>query len=263
MSGALVVDTVEDWARRYVESRDLAHKLDPGEPPREWAKTPKEVRLPGPGRPSELEIRARSERSLRASQLREPKRRAQMIHTFLHHELQAAELMCWALLAFPETPASFRHGLLGICLDEIRHMHLYRDYLVERGLAYGSFPVRDWFWERTATCVNALEFVSLMGMGLEGGNLDHAARFAEAFAEAGDQDAAELQRVVSLEEIPHVRFATKWFREWSGGLDFDRWAESLVHPLTPSLFRGRELDFAARREAGFTDEVLARLDRVR
>lgn len=89
--------------------------------------------------------------------------------------------------------------------------------------------------------------------------MDHAARYGKAFATAGDEEAAELQRVVASEEIPHVRFATKWFREWSGGLDFDRWADSLVGPLTPALFRGRELDLASRREAGFTDEFLARL----
>lgn len=197
------------------------------------------------------------------SQLQDPKRRAQLIHTFLHHELQAAELMCWALLAFPESGTSFRRGLLGICLDEIRHMQMYRDYLVARGFAYGDFPVRDWFWQRTATCANALEFVALMGMGLEGGNLDHAARYGKAFTEVGDEDAAELQRIVAREEIPHVRFATKWFCEWSGGLDFDTWADSLVGPLTPALFRGREIDLAARREAGFTDEFLARLEQAR
>lgn len=257
------MNTIEDWARHYIESEELVYKLDPDMPPREWASTPTVVRLKGPGRPPELEIVARSKRSLRDSQLKDPRRRAQLIHTFLHHELQAAELMCWALLAFPETPASFRHGLLGICLDEIRHMHLYRDYLVERGFAYGSFPVRDWFWERTATCADALEFVSLMGMGLEGGNLDHTVRYGKAFTEVGDADAAELQRVVALEEIPHVRFATRWFREWSGGLDFDLWADNLVGPLTPSLFRGRELDLDSRRKAGFTDEFLARLEQAR
>jgi uncharacterized ferritin-like protein (DUF455 family) len=255
----IFVDTVEGWAQRYIQSEDLADKLDPEEPPREWAEEPGALRLTGPGRPKELDVQARSKRSLRPSQLQDPRRRAQLVHTFLHHELQAAELMCWALLAFPEAPVSFRRGLLGICLDEIRHMQMYRDYLVERGFDYGSFSVRDWFWERTATCATPLEFVALMGMGLEGGNLDHASRYTKAFAEAGDEAAAELQRVVALEEIPHVRFATKWFREWSGGLDFDRWADSLVGPLTPALFRGREIDFVARRQAGFTDEFLARL----
>ena len=52
--------------------------------------------------------------------IRVPKRRAELLHTFLHHELQAAELMCWAILAFPETPEAFRLGLLGVARDEIR-----------------------------------------------------------------------------------------------------------------------------------------------
>ena len=98
----ITVDTVEGWAQRYIQSDDLAHKLDPEPPPRGWAEEPGALRLTGPGRPKELDVQARPKRSLRPSQLQDPRRRAQLVHTFLHHELQAAELMCWALLAIPD-----------------------------------------------------------------------------------------------------------------------------------------------------------------
>jgi hypothetical protein len=41
---------------------------------------------------------------------RDPRRARRLVHTFLHHELQAAELMAWAILAFPEDARAFRAG---------------------------------------------------------------------------------------------------------------------------------------------------------
>ena len=59
-------------------------------PPARAARHPRAPKSPGP------------------EALRAPERRAALVHTFLHHELQAAELMCWAILAFPDTPEAFR-----------------------------------------------------------------------------------------------------------------------------------------------------------
>jgi hypothetical protein len=100
--------------------------------------------------------------------LRAPERRARIAHTFLHHELQAAELMCWAILAFPRSPEKFRLGLAKIACDEVRHMGMYADYLASLGFAFGDFPVRDWFWERVPSAETPAHFVATMGMGFEG-----------------------------------------------------------------------------------------------
>ncbi len=116
--------------------------------------------------------------------------------------------------------------------------------------------MRDWFWERVPTCREPVEFVALVGLGLEAGNLDHSERFVEWFTAAGDDDAAAIQRTVCREEVAHVRFAAKWFAHWTGGLEFDTWRRTLVAPLTPSLFRGRELNRPAREAAGMTAEFL-------
>src|SRR4051812_5047737 len=91
-------------------------------PPVPRAPGPPAARLPPPGPPAELRITARARKSPGPEAIRAPARRAELIHTFLHHELQAAELMCWAILAFPGTPEAFRLGLLGVARDEIRHM---------------------------------------------------------------------------------------------------------------------------------------------
>lgn len=250
---------IDDWAADYVDATVLDEKLAPPPPPKTFRTDAVPRRMEAPGRPLELDLVGRTKRSVSRGQMANPRKRAQLVHTFWHHELQAAELMCWAIVAFPNAPEPFRRGLLGICLDEIRHMGLYREHLERLGFGVGDFPVRDWFWQRVTSCETPLQFTALMGMGLEGGNLDHTKRFESWFEEVGDRQGAELQRVVGDEEVAHVQFAMKWFATWSEGGDFDSWRRQLVAPLTPSLMKGANLDDARRLRAGFSVEFLAEL----
>ncbi|MBK8980132.1 MAG: DUF455 family protein [Planctomycetes bacterium] len=249
-------ETVESWAEDFVRTEVLAHKLAPPPRPERWAIDPAPLRIAAPGRPPELTVVARAPRSLRRGELRDPQKRARLLHTFWHHELQAAELFAWAVLAFPAAPPAFRAGLLELLDDELRHMALYAERLAALGSAPGAFPVRDWFWMRVPQCSSPLQFVALLGLGLEGGNLDHAERFAEWLDAAGDPASAAVQRRVGREEISHVRFAARWFAHWEGALDFERWQRALVPPLTSRMFRGAQLARTARRAAGLDDAFL-------
>ena len=250
------MSTVEAWARAFVLSTDLADKLAPPPVPDDWDDAPSVCRLTSPGRPPELCAAPRARKTPGPDAMRSPLRRAELMHTFLHHELQAAELMAWALLAFPETPRAFRRGLLGVLADEVRHMQLYRRYLANLGFDYGSFAVRDWFWERVPACPTAAHFTALMGIGFEGGNLDHTRRFAARLRAVGDEEGALLTERVGKEEIPHVRFALAWFRKWAGGDTFAVWTSYLVPPLTPTVMRGTPIDRQGRIESGLSDTFI-------
>ncbi|MFT3927557.1 MAG: DUF455 family protein [Myxococcales bacterium] len=255
-------ESLEHWAHAYVVSTSLAYKFNPPALPTTFATTNTELRIERPGRPAELRVvwdKYKAPKSAHA--LTSPHKRAHLLHTFLHHELQAAELMCWAVLTFPDTPASFRRGLLSICQDEIRHMSLYSAHIERLGFRVGDFPVRDWFWERTPHARSAAGFVALMGIGFEASNLDHTARFAEMFRAAGDHEGAALQELVGEEEIAHVAFGVHWFRELTGALDFASWERTLPAPLSPMVMRGKPLSREARARAGldtsFMDELEA------
>ncbi|XXY46399.1 DUF455 family protein [Sorangium sp. So ce269] len=280
--------TVERWAWDYILSTDLEHKLAPPPVPSAWesdAAPPPPRRIERPGRPAELRISARAQKSPGPEALRNPARRAQLFHAFLHHELQAAELMAWALLAFPETPRAFRGGLVRIALDEVRHMQLYARYLAALGHRFGELPVRDWFWSRVPSAVSPAQFVAVMGMGLEGGNLDHTARFAERFRAIGDVEGAALTERVCAEEIPHVRFGVRWFRRFTqasgsaargappgqgegaprdpsegsppgGPIDFETWVRHIPPPLSPLLMRGEPMNRRDRSRSGLTEPFL-------
>lgn len=272
--------TVERWCREFLGETSLEGKLAPPLPPdpRErgsWDPLPAgeggqacgghspvsaEARELRPARPAGLVVAARSARTPRPGALRDRGARARLVHTFLHHELQAAELFAWALLAFPRTPRAFRRGCLAICREELEHLALYREHLTRLGSVPGDFPVRDWFWERVPTVESPRSFVALLGMGLEGANLEHASNFAHSFRAAGDVAGAELLERVAQEEERHVSFAVRWYRRWSDGVDFDSWVAALPRPLTPKVLRGSPLAREARGRAGLDDAFLDRLE---
>jgi uncharacterized ferritin-like protein (DUF455 family) len=95
-----------------------------------------------------------------------------------------------------------------------------------------------------------------MGMGFEGGNLDHTQRFAERLRLAGDVRGAEIEEQVGEEEIPHVRFALTWFRRWVHEDTFAAWTAYLVAPLTPTVMRGAPINRAARLRSGMTERFI-------
>lgn len=250
--------TIERWAWDYVTTTSLAHKLAPPSPPDRWADDGVVRRLASPGRPPELRVVARAPKT---RGLGGEHGRARALATFMHHELQAAELMAFALLAFPETPRAFREGLVRIALDEVRHMAMYGALLTARGHAYGEEPVRDWFWERVGRVQTPGAFLAIMGLGVESANLEHTAAYAARFRAAGDEEGAAVQERVGREEIAHVRFGARWFAELVGPLTFDAWSNALPPPLTPLLMRGTPLNRAARRAGGQPEDFLDALER--
>ncbi|MBM4776897.1 MAG: ferritin-like domain-containing protein [Archangiaceae bacterium] len=249
--------TIERWAWDYVTATSLELKLSPPAPPATWSPAPQRWVLERPGRPPELVQRAARKKAAKPGAMKDVTKRAEVLHTFLHHELQAAELMAWALLAFPETPAAFRRGLLGICQDEVRHLGLYREHLVTLGHPFGSMPIKDWFWERVpGPSITPAHFVARMGIAFEGGNLDHGARFTGYFEAAGDPRAAAIQAQICEEEVAHAGFALHWFRTFTGGVDFEQWRAHLPEPISPSMTRGTPLNLEARRRAGYPSAFL-------
>jgi uncharacterized ferritin-like protein (DUF455 family) len=249
---------VQAWAEAYVASTSLETKVAPPAPPSQFERNPP-VRDVRPGRPPELEVTLHKPKSVKLGALARPEVRAALHHKFWHHELQAAELACWAILKFPDAPSKFHQGLLRIFRDEVRHMGMYQKHIEALGFGLSSFPVRDWFWDRVPTCETPVQFVALLGMGLEGANLDHTARFSHWLRSVGDEAGAKIQEQVGREEVAHVRFANRWFRKWTGDVCFETWRRSLPPPLSPLLMRGKTVNIGPRVRAEFPREFLTDL----
>ncbi|MEZ6002965.1 MAG: DUF455 family protein [Planctomycetota bacterium] len=257
--------SIPAWCERFLRSEDAAVKLAPaptldGLAPESWPTAQAPLRVTLPGRPAQWQVQERSAKTPKAGAMVHPEKRAQLLHTLAHHELQAAEMFAWALLAFPETPLAFRQGLWRLLREELGHLALYLQRLAALGTRFGDEPVRDWFWSRLGSVQTPVEFVAFLGLGLEGANLEHAQRFSQWMRAVGDEATASVLDQVERDEIGHVRFALHWYREFSGGeLRFEDWTRLLPEPLSPLVFRGRPLNLDARRAAGYPEPFLDRL----
>ena len=259
--------TLERWAWDYVLTNDAAAKLEPESLPQTedtcWEALAPCRRLSAPGRPAAWRVVARHARTPSAASLVQSRNRAKLALTFAHHEVQAAELMAWAILAFPDTPREFRLGLARLVVDEARHARAYVGHARALGMELGEHPVRDWFWQRVGSVETPAQFVALLGLGFEGANLDHSARYAGLFRAAGDEAGARLQETIGAEERAHVRFAAHWFARFAGALDFDTWLAHLPRPLTPMVLRGTPFARAARLDSGLPADFVAALEQWR
>jgi len=245
------MQSLEAWAQKVVEGETPAAKLAVTEAPARAA----ESEGAAPPRPTRTGFTVSSRATRLPRNLESRDARVKVLHALAHHECQAMELMAWAILRFPETPPAFRDGLAAIAADEARHLRLYDERLRALGSAYGELPVRDWFWERVPSCPTPRSFVACLGLGFEGGNLDHSPELIARFEGAGDEESAAVQRLVAREEVAHVAFALRWFRAF-GGDDFDSFREALPEPLTPLTMHRLPLARDARRAAGLDDEFL-------
>lgn len=256
---------IRDFARRVVLSPSLDDKLAP--PPADLgdAEPGPALRVKRPVRPAELRIRSiRESRAPPIEGMPDPEQRGRIVHALANHEFQAVELFAWALLAFPETPAPFRRGLLSILEEEQAHTRMYLGCLERHGLRFGDLPVSAYFWNKIDSVETPQQFVCTMGLTFENANLDHTIEYARAARRAGDRKLARVIERIHNDEIRHVRFGWHWLRAFKDpeqGM-WDAYCGSVSWPLRPALARGRRFHAAGRQEAGLDDDFIQRLARV-
>lgn len=220
-----------------------------------------------PGRPADLKIAPKRTRKRlpHPESLDDPQMRVRCLHTFANHELMAIELMAWALLEYPDTPATFRRGLLHIIVDEQRHFRLYASRIEELGARFGDLPVNDHFWRCAPSLTTPLQWVSAMNLVFEQANLDHAPVYADWFERVGDEPSAAIMRTIEADEIHHVGFGARFLADNTpqGRSSFEVWRDNLTFYNEPVRARGDLLNVHARRAAGLDADFIERLGAIR
>ncbi|HZV02189.1 MAG TPA: DUF455 family protein [Planctomycetota bacterium] len=222
------------------------------------------TKIRAPGRPRELAFASVRTPMPRPNALASAEKRAVALHRFANHELQAIEIMAWAILAFPDAPADFRAGLLATLEDEQAHLGLYVARLDALGTPFGSLPVNDYFWKKVGDLESPLHYLAAMGLTFEAANLDHSLAYEEAFARAGDRESAAIVARVHEDEVGHVRFAVSWVNRWkrAGQSDLGCYLEHVRFPLGLNRARGPVVQREPRERAGFSDEFLEAVERA-
>ena len=254
---------LREYARAVIGGRHLDDKLRP--PPDELLDS-----APGsaevwsrPERDASLAIRPATEVKVPPLQgMKDVNQRPRILHAMANHELQAIELFAWAVLAFPDTPTSFRRGLVAILAEEQRHFELYRQRLRAHGMEFGDLGVTGYFWNRAEAIRSPLQFSCVMGLTFENANLDFAREFSAAARECGDVETAQAIDVVHADEIRHVAFGWRWLSRWKRPDDtmWQAYLDNLERPLGPERARGKTFDADDRRAAGLDEEFIAKLE---
>lgn len=254
---------LREFALGVVKAESLDEKLappgeeltdqDPGEA----------LRLPAPGRPTGLQpVSARESRVPGPGGMTDPRQRPRLLHALANHELQAAELFAWALLAFPEAPPEYRFGLAQILQDEQRHTRMYMARALAHGVRFGDEPVTGYFWNKVEPLTTPLRFVCAMSLTFENANLDHTVDLADLARRGGDTKTATVIDRVRRDEVEHVRFGWKWLRalKSEGESEWEAYCANLTWPLRPAKAKGRAFHRAGRRAAGLEEEFIRRLE---
>jgi uncharacterized ferritin-like protein (DUF455 family) len=220
-------------------------------------------RLTVPGRPANLGFAARRTAPAmpRPGALRDSKKRAIAHHILANHELQALEVMAFVLLAFPEAPAEFRRGLVGIMADEQRHTRLHIERAAELGLRFGELPVNSYIWAKSQQFESLLDYLAGLPLTFEGCNLDHTLELEESFQRADDERSAAIVRAIHRDEIGHVRFGIEWLRRLKPAeqSDWDAYVAHLHWPLRAEKAIGEVFHRDPRLRAGLTPEFIEHL----
>jgi len=251
---------LRSFAERVLLSSDLEMKVTAVAEMLTDASPGESVRVEEPTRPENLQFAPRRTAPALPSpaSLSDPNKRAIAHHIMANHELQALEVMAWTLLAFPDAPTEFRHGLATIMLDEQRHTRMHAERAKKLGITFGDLPVNCYIWKKALSFTNVMDYLAGLPLVFEGANLDYTIELADAFEAAGDPRSAHVMRVIHDDEIEHVRFGLTWLRKLKpeGMSDFDAFTSHLHWPLRAYKARGNVFQKEARRAAGMDDEFI-------
>jgi len=211
-------------------------------------------------RPKHLVLRGDGVRANHPSiaKLVDDKERGRLLHFFCNHELLATELMALVLLKFPDAPASFRRGVLETLKEEQVHTRMYMHRMRQCGVEFGELPLSDYFWKSVSSMEDPLDYVTRLSLTFEQANLDYSREYAKIFKQVGDNETAKILDKIYRDEIDHVGFGLKWFRQWKahGKTDWEAYRERLTFPLSPARAKGDAFNTAARQDAGLDLEFI-------
>jgi uncharacterized ferritin-like protein (DUF455 family) len=215
-----------------------------------------------PGRPEKPELVHPSK--VKRRKLTTPSGRAALLHALVHIEFNAINIAWDAVYRFRDLPENYYSDWIGIAEDEALHYELLSRRLQEIGHEYGDFPAHNGLWEMTGkTADDVLLRMALVPRVLEARGLDVTPAMIERLQQAGDESSADILARILTDEIGHVLAGSRWFRHVCVQRELDplKTFAAILQQHLPG-HNTTPLNFAARRQAGFSREEIDMLDRM-
>jgi uncharacterized ferritin-like protein (DUF455 family) len=194
-------------------------------------------------------------------------KKAQALHFFANHELQAMEMMAAAILMFPTKTLEdhkFKVGIMNTLQDEKRHFLLYVKRMNELGMDFGDLPVSNFFWKQLPKIETPAQYCAFMALTLEAANLDFAKFYAGIFHSIEDFKTSIILNTVYEDEIGHVAIGRKWLNIWKGDVSlWQYFLQNLPEFITPARAKGMIFDEDGRKRAGLDADFISNVDNYR
>ena len=188
--------------------------------------------------------------------------RAALVHAIAHIEFNAINLALDAVYRFRDMPDAFYGDWLQVASEEAYHFSLLRERLTELGHAYGDLPAHNGLWEMAVkTDHDVLVRMALVPRVLEARGLDVTPGMMERLRQVGDERTVGLLEIILRDEIGHVAIGSRWYAYACNqrGVEPQETFLALLDQYMKGRLRG-PFHEEARREAGFSDAELAKLN---
>ena len=193
-----------------------------------------------------------------------------LIHTILHIEYSAIDLAIDAALRYTDMSYDYYKDWLEVADDEIRHFLMLEKLLNDLDGKYGDFQVHKNLFEamqETSAPSDFLRRMAAVPRYLEANGLDQNPKIMEKLKSNNDpynRKILEVLKIILIEEVDHVRKGDTWFKYECERLNKEPEATYLeiIEDVFPGCTsRKMDLNFEARKEAGFSCDELKRLSK--
>lgn len=256
--------TIFQAAHACLMEQDIEHKIAlsnevqqawlAGQLNTEAGENPQRTDVPGrPARPELVSPKALPRRSMNSE-----KGRAALIHSLCHIEFNAINLGWDAVYRFQHMPRDYYTDWISVAVEEAYHFSLLHDHLRQMGYDYGDFDAHNGLWEMAVkTDLDPMVRMALVPRVLEARGLDVTPGIMAKLAEAGDDKAVEILKIIFRDEIGHVEIGSRWFQHLCAerGLAPAETFEKLISQYMKGKPKGR-FDRETRRKAGFSEAEL-------
>ena len=190
-----------------------------------------------PAWPAELELLPPSQMPKRGKGGSERNRIA-LWHSLAHIEFVAIDLALDMAGRFgADMGREFVNDFLAVAADEAMHFALLDRHMRSLGSYYGALPAHEGLWQAAHdTRHDVAARLAVVPMVLEARGLDVTPKTLERVRSGGDVRGAKILQRILDDEIRHVRFGAKHFRETS--LRRDEMPRELWQKLVGMHFRG-------------------------